>query len=675
MQMLVRFLMLLPHSLLIFFYRVCLNAHLVNEYLLPAVERRRNVTEISLKSQFGLPEYNYFWIENESKTDSKLSYYYNYKSNSVVWQRPCPKDVPLPFYKKTWGYVEPNLSGNDEDAMVSDPENEVQRRKRINVRQRNKRLMEEELRNAIEIVQVKRVIKSRRALDTFWKLYRLPGESLMDVKKRLLDSSAFAVRVKEEMPDVENCNGDTLMTSIKQEPSFNNLDYSIHDQSHDQTIKTLHEDSDSDPENVSYLIKQEYLTNYNVEDSEEEYAKQIEEYENEVPEEYKKDKNNESEIESEDTTESEDDHQHEVYGEVNPPANSNNSLKTQEEREQDEIDYFEYTYEAPWLFTDLFEVEIDEDDRENIFEPPETLVENSLPEQDVNWNFETTSRNPAFTQSLLDSIYGAPKLKELTSKGLQFKKKNKTKCNRKKAAMKKIKIEPAEVVQPVAVEDPNTQGIVCDMYGTRTVNYNYPPTIKMSKGREITKLSDSSDSEYEPPIRKIKQEVVSPNEDSSSNVPMPTPAAEKNDNNPLKLTSWFPSRKRKANTGNSDESWHGSNASEMDSDLEEFDQKSRIRYMKIKKEKGLPEPPIPKSTMKQIKIKREKLSPEPENNEASYSRPPDNSLAIAIGSIKREVRSRSSSWEAKESEMPESMTSTLLLDSSVAKIPLRASMR
>ncbi|XP_023246070.1 putative uncharacterized protein DDB_G0270496 [Copidosoma floridanum] len=505
---------------------------------------------------FGKPNYNYFWIENRSRSNPKLSYYYNYKSHAVVWTRPVSKNTPLPFYSSWVSMINAILSQNDEDAPVSDFEDEIQTKKRLAIKRRNKRLVAEDLEDDIEVLTVKKAIKSRRMLETFWKLHRFPGETLKDVKKRLLETSETAVPIKKEVADDGYDTQNSFNVSIKKEPNFeeNNdtcatVELNVPDESNQPDVceviaqvdePATNEDSDSDTENVSRLIKEEYLNTYGSTDDE------------------SKDDIDEDNEDDEDDTE---DQQSFAGKEI--------------------------------LAEDFLEVVIHEEDEEkndNFYTPDNSMANDNLAEDQVNWTFEKSSEsinNSSLTMSAINTVYRVPEMKRFEKEyllNLHKKKKLMKKAAEKKVPKLLIKLSPECHIQKDAALDPD-QPVVCDMYGTRTFNYNSLPRVKIPKWQAYSRLSDS-DTSSEEELRGFEKQV--PN--SLKLNPFRTAEAEENfsanvkEAGALELRNWFPSSrktKKRKRRSKSDSSWCESNISEY-SEIDDVD----VTLVKLKKEKN-----------------------------------------------------------------------------------------
>ncbi|XP_058798663.1 uncharacterized protein LOC131668478 [Phymastichus coffea] len=534
---------------------------------------------------FGDPDYNYFWIQNQSKTNPKASYYYNYKSHSVVWSRPLPKTVPLPLYSTAWVPQPKNISEGEEEVIVSDPEDAFQKQRRLQIKQRNRRLASENRSGTIYVLSVDNAVKSKKKLDVLWKLYRLPGESVEDVKNRLLMPIESEVQIKTEVLSNEDENSNTediSVINIKEEPNTYD-DYSLEVQEASQSINELENHSDSDPDNVDFLIQQDY----NVANSYDSELEHDSYNENDSCDSSQKEESSDNEKE-ESSWDSNDESMDELEKWRQEVKNSFNKQSLRELQNDTIIEPIieNCNSEEPevindfvnnFLLSDMLEIEIDENEKENMFVEFNNTAENDKWEE-VNWNFEKSSES--VINSLLTREALNPMFKVSKSRPFQSKQKNKILTKRTLVETRRvpkliIKKEPYYHIKQesdTAISKP----LVYDMYGTRTTNYDYFPQSKESPLQNDIVASDSSNEESV--IETIAQRI--------KNVPR---RASQNDEkkmngnqDALELKNWFPkseldSRKRKK----SDDEWLVPSDLSSNSDLDESD----IKVLRRKRKK------------------------------------------------------------------------------------------
>lgn len=466
-----------------------------------------------------------------------------------------------------------NLSEDEEDLVVSDPEDAFQKQRRLQIKQRNRRLVVDDA-FLVEKISLINTVKSRKKLDVFWKLYRLPGESVEDTKNRLLDSIENQVEIKTEVlsDKGEDSNAqEHLDISVKEEPECiedTNDEFSLKIQQVNQCNEQHEENSDSDPDDVGILVKQEY--NNVEEDSEME----IESCggSNFSTEHQEEDKSSDSEEESE--WDSDDDSEEEI-GKEKPIVencfymNSQNYINVETNVESCNLEDPEADdgSEEHLLLSNMLEIQIDED-KENIFtDVSNTMNNNDNETDDVNWSFERSelADNSALTRLALNPAYKTSKPKPIGDKEKNRKIKKTVPAKTKRVPKLVIKKEPYYHV----TSSPETQPLVYDMYGTRTINYDHYPTSKDTRWQSCTLLSDSS-GEEEPIVETIASRIKKEHRRTLNGGEI-EPDQEQT---ALELKNWFPktrperNRKRKY----SDSSWVGSDFFD-DSDLDEADVK------------------------------------------------------------------------------------------------------
>ncbi|KAJ8675954.1 hypothetical protein QAD02_011740 [Eretmocerus hayati] len=489
---------------------------------------------------FGCPDYNYFWIENKSKTNPKLSYFYNFKSRNVVWERPVPNDVPLPYYSTCWN-PDPQLPSDedDEDLIVSESEDAIQKKRRLEIKRRNRLLLREGKLGVTQLITCKKTM-SKKKFRTLWKLLRNPGETEEDVKKRLFEDGEndLTLGTSEISKVAQNDMHNPQFITIKKEPE-------LLDGDGDSAQEPLQElkcsiDSDSDPEHVSRVIKQEYMMHYA-----------------------------DSEME---TDNDKDEGSEDKYMDQGSDAELENAVDlTNVSQEQLNGLLMDVSDEEILPISDYLAVDLTETAEED---PLQELNRSNYEDPDsekVNWSFDISCRieNPLLTVNNpeLNCPFRAPKLKQISKKHLTSRKR------KKKKNSKKIQLEPSSIDIPTVVvkdNEPNDDGpIVCDMYGTRTINYNHPPKMKVPKWQSRSRLSDSGSSNSE-----FDKEHVSKSQ---------TETHINNKSDALELKNWFPKdkkRKRLRQRKNSNSSWHDSDISAY-SDVDEHVKK----LVRMKKEK------------------------------------------------------------------------------------------
>ena len=489
--------------------------------------------------------------------------------------------------------------------VVSDAEDELRKRKRLQVKRRNRRLLIEEKDDSIEVLSVKKTIKSKKMLDTLWKLYREPGETVQDVKKRMIDLSENQDKIKSEEITHNEFNRNTFPNvEIKQEPMFDNSEYALEIEEANKTIKTQDGESDSDPENVSYLIKQEYMMNYA--DSELENDSENEEKTREIAEEVENDESEDEDEEDSDEDEVCEDNHYNIKLENNYDVTDMNGL------------YDSGCDDTVYWLADHLNVEIIENNNDNIFLPPEDPLGSNLSGENVNWTFERPAEvadNSMLTCSVVESTYNAPKLKQISKNYLVDGKKKKKKKKVEKAVetrtVPKIIIKTDGPVMRIKreSEDDSDKPIICDMYGTRTINYNHPPKVKMPRWQSCSRLSDSDGGSSESEKLKIKKEPKDSDEKPIVKKQQNISPLKMRPENALELRNWFPQQKKnnkkRRNRKKSDSSWCESNVSDY-SDIDDF----TVTLVKMKKEKRSLTPEIKKERSLTPEIKREK-SPTP----------------------------------------------------------------
>ena len=96
---------------------------------------------------------------------------------------------------------------------ISDTENDAETIRCLRVRKRNKRLRSEEKEDSIQILSIEQPSISEKTLETLWKLYRNAGETIEDVKLRLVDMPS--VKTEFCFQSDNNYNVKNMTASIK----------------------------------------------------------------------------------------------------------------------------------------------------------------------------------------------------------------------------------------------------------------------------------------------------------------------------------------------------------------------------------------------------------------------------------------------------------------------------
>lgn len=481
--------------------------------------------------------------------------------------------------------------------------------------------MLEDKNDSIKVVSINKTLKSKKSLETFWKLFRLPGESIADVKQRLLNLTDDDTQVKIEKISDNECKesnlGNLTGFTIKQEPLSDDEGNcnALQIVQEKMNNKNTDEFSDSDPENVSALIKQEYMMNYdNFEDSELE-NQEIEESNEDSEEEYEEslddDDESESELEQEPAPE-----QEVMYGLQSRRSLSNKKMmencsylqsedhhndEDNDKKDEDDDD----DDDAYFPLNDFCDVEIIENDGDNISAQFfDTFKKNDEACENINWTFEKS--NEIIKESQLTRLALNPMFKISQRKRKKKQKKTIPKMLKKSVPAIEIKEEP------VQINEDEDAPIICDMWGTRTINYNHPDKIKVPKWTDHSKLSDSDDSSTESVNSKVIKNYIE-NLSNDNKVEKNATA--------LELKNWFPKKKRSKTTKNSDASWFGSDSSTCsdlnnENDYDTDNRDSAFQSIKYQNYKGEKSSDLEKSVITNVSVvkveKSSRLDPEEE---------------------------------------------------------------
>lgn len=272
----------------------------------------------------------------------------------------------------------------------------------------------------IEVVKVMPSIVSEKNVETLWKLYRNVGETVEDVKHRLLDSLENNINLSAEF-----CG---------------KIDNSVveSEQMHVCSSNESTEDEDLESENESTVTEEE-------------------------------DEEEEGEGEDGEITEEE-----------------RNEIKEMECVKSEFADGDDSGFGNSLYLGDILDIDLQESDK--LFDISSDWSSDNMKEECKDWTFNSCSTDSF--ESASNCTYDVPRLKRITNAELVA---DEFTLIRKNAESNEVAAEVGKVSQR---RSEINKPMICDMYGVRTINYNYfEPEVKIPDNFKISKLSDSSNDE------------------------------------------------------------------------------------------------------------------------------------------------------------------------------------
>lgn len=331
---------------------------------------------------------------------------------------------------------------SDEDVMnVSDLENVIEKRKRLRIKQRNRLLMYQDLQGDLQSLEIEKVIKSKKSLETLWKLHRFPGETVEEIKKRLMDpkvelQSDSDVDDEKHFGKTNDSESDVPTDDTYEDYTCRNNKKNQSEESEDEEIESEDQSNDSDEENQDEDYRLARMTR-----NQRKHLKEIAEY---------------------------------------------RKLKEEENEETLVLQGITANDQEISCLNEFLEMKID-------------VNENEVFSVKAKRHDDSDS-----SQMSIDTVYNVPQLKRQPIKSIHpriFQQRLKEK-KKAKALAKKNKIPLAEqthnpvlLKENVPCDGQDDRPIICEVDGLKTYNYNHPPKVIIPKGFEIEKLSDSSNDE------------------------------------------------------------------------------------------------------------------------------------------------------------------------------------